>query len=325
MGKARVAPTKAVTIPRLELTAAVISAAVSNMLKEELDLKIDREYFWIDSQVVLGYINNEARRFHVFVANRVQRIREITDPKQWHYVSTEENPADHASRGLKAEELINSSWFTGPKFLWEREVVVNQGLPELLVGDPEVKTVQVLKTKVTVETVFLQCLSRFSKWTLAVNVVARIQRWAKRLKTPAPLSVEERRKAALTLIQLAQQEAFGEEIQMLSREGGKVTSNNQLHQLDPFFHNGVMRVGGRLRRATLPFDVKHPVILPKESNVTRLVLAHHHERTQHQGRGQTLNELRANGYWVIGGSKAVAQYVRKCVLCRRARGPFEQQ
>ena len=58
MGKARVAPTKIVTIPRLELTAAVTSAAVSNMLKEELELKIDEEYYWTDSQVVLGYINN---------------------------------------------------------------------------------------------------------------------------------------------------------------------------------------------------------------------------------------------------------------------------
>ena len=67
MGKARAAPTKIVTIPRLELTAAVTSAAVSNMLREELELRIDEEYYWTDSQVVLGYINNDARRLHVFL------------------------------------------------------------------------------------------------------------------------------------------------------------------------------------------------------------------------------------------------------------------
>ncbi|KAI2646916.1 Adhesion G protein-coupled receptor E2 [Labeo rohita] len=121
MGKARVAPTKVVTVPRLELTAAVMSAAVSSMLKEELALKVDREYFWTDSQVVLGYINNEARRFHVFVVNHVQRIRETTDPRQWYYIKTGENPADYASRGLTTEELVNSSWLTGPRFLWEKE------------------------------------------------------------------------------------------------------------------------------------------------------------------------------------------------------------
>lgn len=146
MGKARVAPTKIVTIPRLELTAAMTSATISNMLRVELELKVDREYFWTDSQVVLGYINNDARRFHVFVANRVQRIRETTDPKQWHYIDTLENPADHASRGLSVMELIKSNWFTGPKFLWEREVVTKQGISELLVGDPEVKVIQVFKT-----------------------------------------------------------------------------------------------------------------------------------------------------------------------------------
>lgn len=97
IGKARVAPTKVVTIPRLELTAAVVSAAVSSMLKEELELKVDQEYFWTDSKVVLGYIANEARRFHVFVANRVQRIRDTTDPAQWYYIDTDQNPADHAS------------------------------------------------------------------------------------------------------------------------------------------------------------------------------------------------------------------------------------
>lgn len=76
IAKARVAPLlKVVTIPRLELTAAVLSVKVSLFLKRELNLQIEREYFWTDSKVVLGYINNEARRFHVYVANRVPIIR----------------------------------------------------------------------------------------------------------------------------------------------------------------------------------------------------------------------------------------------------------
>lgn len=62
MAKARVAPMKIVSIPHLELTAT-ISAAVSKILREELDLRIDEENFWTDSQVVLGYIMNDARRF----------------------------------------------------------------------------------------------------------------------------------------------------------------------------------------------------------------------------------------------------------------------
>ena len=60
MAKSRVAPTKVTTIPRLELTAAVISVKTSNVLKEELGYADAKEYFWTDSKVVIGYINNEA-------------------------------------------------------------------------------------------------------------------------------------------------------------------------------------------------------------------------------------------------------------------------
>ncbi|XP_066499342.1 uncharacterized protein [Hoplias malabaricus] len=243
MGKARVAPTKVVTIPRLELTAAVISAAVSSMLKEELELRIDEEHFWTDSRVVLGYVSNEARRFHVFVANRVQRIRETTDPQQWHYVDTSENPADHASRGLRVSEMINSNWFQGPKFLWERELNIEQGMPDLVVGDPEVKTVQVLNTLVETQDKFLGRLARFSKWTTVVNVVARIHRLAVKSKNIKPLNVEERRRASLTIIKLVQQEAFKEELLILNQRSGKLSRNHPLYPLDPEIHDGILRVG----------------------------------------------------------------------------------
>lgn len=80
MGKSRVTPLKNVTVPRLELTAALVSTKVSAVLRQELDYKNVKEVFWTDSQVVLGYIRNDARRFHVFVANRVQQIRDSSSP-----------------------------------------------------------------------------------------------------------------------------------------------------------------------------------------------------------------------------------------------------
>ncbi|KAI4905104.1 hypothetical protein NFI96_000333 [Prochilodus magdalenae] len=121
MGKARVAPTKVTTIPRLELSAAVVAVRTSDMLKKELEVECLQEFFWTDSMVVLGYINNEARRFHVFVANHVERIKQSTESTQWKYVASEENPADHASRGLTVEQLVSSDWFTGSRFLWQKE------------------------------------------------------------------------------------------------------------------------------------------------------------------------------------------------------------
>ncbi|XP_060573472.1 uncharacterized protein LOC132731323 [Ruditapes philippinarum] len=122
MGKSRVSPLKQVTIPRLELNAAVVSVRVSNFLQNELDFDGLEQWYWTDSNVVLGYISNDSRRFHVFVANRIQEIRDLTEPKQWRYVKTADNPADIASRGAFSRELLESNWFTGPSFLWEPNI-----------------------------------------------------------------------------------------------------------------------------------------------------------------------------------------------------------
>lgn len=121
MGKSRVALLKPVTIPRLELTAAVCSLTNSQQLHQELEYHIKEEYFWTDSRVVLGYISNESRQFQVFVANRVQEIQENTSVDQWKYIKSKENPAEEASRGMKAHEMPESRWITGPQFLWEKE------------------------------------------------------------------------------------------------------------------------------------------------------------------------------------------------------------
>ena len=98
MGKARVAPLKLVTIPRLELTAALTSVRVSRTLGRELTYAGVKEVFWTDSKVVEGYNYNEARRFHTYVANRVQQIRDHTQPEQWKYVDSDNNPAREDQR-----------------------------------------------------------------------------------------------------------------------------------------------------------------------------------------------------------------------------------
>ena len=67
MAKSRVTPLKAVTIPRLELTAAVTSVRVSEFLNKELNYRQIENFFWTDSKIVLSYIANESKRFHVFV------------------------------------------------------------------------------------------------------------------------------------------------------------------------------------------------------------------------------------------------------------------
>ena len=108
IGKARLAPIREITIPRLELSAALISAKLSKMVSEELEYKLDAIVCWTDSTSVLKCLNNDIKRFHTFESNRLTAIRNYTLPSQWRYIPSKENPADDASKGLKIESLIKN-------------------------------------------------------------------------------------------------------------------------------------------------------------------------------------------------------------------------
>lgn len=152
MGKTRLSPLKAITIPRLELTAAVLMVQLSQGIQAELPLDFTKIVYWTDSVPVLQYITNERNRFHTFVANRVAKIRDATLPSQWRHVGSEENPTDEGYRGLSGEQIQCCQWLSGPIFLWKRDefwpnpplVLVESGVfnaMDSLKADPEVKVI----------------------------------------------------------------------------------------------------------------------------------------------------------------------------------------
>ena len=122
VGESRVTPTKQVTIPRLELTAAVLAVKLSHQVEEELEISVDRIVFWTDSTVVLQYLNNESTRFQTFLAYRLAIIHDLSKPSQWKYVETAYNPADSASRDINPNDLKKTqAWLNGPEFLKREE------------------------------------------------------------------------------------------------------------------------------------------------------------------------------------------------------------
>ncbi|KAJ8345841.1 hypothetical protein SKAU_G00300340 [Synaphobranchus kaupii] len=326
IGKSCVSPTKITTIPRLELSAAVVSVKISDMLKEELGFPDAKEVFWTDSKVVLGYINNEARRFHTFVANRLQKIHLSTTPQQWKYVPTDENPADHASRGLTARELSSSIWFTGPQFLWKKEIVLPEdGIPELTIGDPEVRSAQAIKTKTTEQVSIVDRLSKLSSWSRATRAIARILRRISKNRSNCLTTVTERENAERVIIRSLQEQVYEDELQLI-RKGVPLPSHNELYRLDAFLdEDGVLKVGGRLCNSSLSNLLKHPAIIPKHHHISKMIIACCHENVKHQGKGLTINEIRSNGYWIPGINRAVATHIRQCMSCRRHRKPTEEQ
>ena len=143
LGKSRLAPIRQMTIPRLELSAAVIAVRMDRMLSRELTLEVQDSVFWTDSMIVLQYIYSRSKRFQTFVANRLSVIYDGSTPRQWRKVDTKENPADDVSRGLSGVGMISSDrWRQGPEFLWKDESSWPSNplaLPEIACDDEEVK------------------------------------------------------------------------------------------------------------------------------------------------------------------------------------------
>ncbi|KAL0858664.1 hypothetical protein ABMA27_012488 [Loxostege sticticalis] len=122
--KTRVAPIRQVSIPRLELCAAVLLTRLLVEIMEVLNIPKQDVKAWTDSTVVLAWLNSHPSRWKTFVGNRVSEILTSIDSSQWFHVSTKDNAADIASRGILPSGLADHKhWLEGPQFLRNKEII----------------------------------------------------------------------------------------------------------------------------------------------------------------------------------------------------------
>ncbi|XP_068991476.1 uncharacterized protein [Neodiprion pinetum] len=330
--KTRVAPLNRLTIPRLELSAALLLSKLIKRVQSTLQLNHAHVTLWTDSSVSLAWINSDAMRWKEFVKNRVQAIQTTTPDATWKFVSGKHNPADCASRGLTPSQLITHNlWWSGPNWLTESpRLWPSFAAPTDQPADDEVRPSAVLTTtapKLPFETLFDKDISL----TKLLRITATIQRAAACFKrTPAsnltasPLNPADLQFALTFWIRATQQVHFASEIRAIS-QGKALAKSHPLTRLTAWIdQTGLLRVGGRLQNAQLEEDAKNSPILPRESRITTLCISNAHTRTMHGGTQLTLNYVRRY-CWILGGRSPIKRHIHHCVTCVRIRGIRAQQ
>ncbi|XP_063994589.1 uncharacterized protein LOC135172476 [Diachasmimorpha longicaudata] len=338
--KTKVAPLKKMTIPRLELTAAVMVTNLMAYVQRALELEDAELYLWSDSSVAIAWINGDPSRWKDFVQNRVLKIQETLPTAKWNHINGKENPADCASRGISPTELREHHlWWTGPSWLvqppeqWvaasteaaSTELASTSELASAVAMEAKPPTISSYPVHIVDEDALI---NRISSW----NKVARITAWVNRAVNkfkgqPTPdspqLGTTEIEDGRLFWVKYTQRRYFEREINIL-KTGRSLAAKHRMATLTPYLENDVMRMGGRLRNSTLDLEEKNPIILPRHSPLSSLIIAEAHQRSFHGGTQLTLAHIRQR-YWIIGGRAPVRSHILKCVICARHRAVRAQQ
>ena len=242
------------------------------MLRDELELNIDRTLLWTDSEIVLHYLKNEKRRLQTFVANRVEEIKEHSPVHDWNHVPGTSNPADHVSRGLTPSALIvDHSWLRGPDFLWEPEhswakqecrTVLREELelkkethvhsleltPDSVVAKKGSSKFEPIKD--STDDPFQVLITTCSDWTRLRRKVAWLLRFTQFIKDKGKvqtgrLTVDDLNAATVAIARIVQGSAYAQEIKDL-KSNGAIRTSSKIAALNPGLDaQGVLRVNRR--------------------------------------------------------------------------------
>ncbi|XP_029733921.1 uncharacterized protein LOC115269387 [Aedes albopictus] len=175
-------------------------------------------------------------------------------------------------------------------------------------------------------------LNRFSSLKMAQRVLAWINRFKSNLsakmqrgeRVSGELDPLELHEANLQLVRCAQHAEFQRDIQCL-KKGDPLASKSQIKSLFPFLDgNGTLRVGGRLQNSDQPFEMKHPMILPKVHRYTELLITALHIDNLHAGPTLVIATLNQK-YWILGCQAVVRTIINNCVRCTRWKAKTAKQ
>ncbi|XP_041566057.1 uncharacterized protein LOC121467816 [Drosophila elegans] len=242
----------------------------------------------------------------------------MTKGMAWHHVPTDLNPADVVSRGCTPKELLEHSlWASGPPFLLKGASNC-PSLSDAVKNLPERRSTAQIGTVGTDISINCKFLNSFDRLQRAFAYIYRFisNCRAKSLPSTIYLTVDEISFGTVLLLRSIQQVQIAVEYEVLS-QGKPCPPKSKLISLRPILSSeGLLRVDGRLQYASLDYESKHPILLPKDHPVTRAIIVYYHEKYFHTGPQALLAALRQRP---LGGRKFVASVINKCVRCFRMK------
>lgn len=324
--KTRVAPTKPQSLPRLELSGAVLLAGLLKQVREAMNIPTCQIYAWTDSTIVLSWLFGDPLRWNTYVRNRVVEILDAVGNHNWYHVKSSDNPADSASRGkplldLKDDEL----WWKGPSWLRKVEIPFNR--PQTMMTDLEKKETLLVNVRVKDENNLSKRISNCDTLQELLKVIAYCKRFLKERdieKRTLPVNTTEMEDALKTCIKLVQDESFHDEIQYLKIKN-QVQKRSKLIRLRPYLDSdGILRVGGRLHHSDLEESSKHPIILDHDNHLTTLLIGDAHRKTLHGGIQLMLGYLRTR-FWILKAKQVIKSKIRRCLICAKLNAKAKSQ